>query len=149
MASFFIMMLEYPIFALGVGESPILMQHVALSQYIVLCPRPITEGGERVAPSDLSEYRLAHNFLGPSCLCAADTGDRTAYVEAAIFVPLTGEFTGEYIATCASDSCGYWSEFFPSNGLKRKVDALISLYGTYVYEEWIVCKKISFPRWVA
>jgi len=33
-------------------------------------------------------------------------GDAT-YTEAAIFRAINGEFTGEYVAACAQNTCGY------------------------------------------
>jgi hypothetical protein len=32
------------------------------------------------------------------------------FVEAAMYMPATGPFAGQYIATCARDKCGYLSK---------------------------------------
>jgi hypothetical protein len=62
-----------------------------------------------VVPSGLQEHRQTHTFRGPSCLCASITlgGE---YTEAAIYKPTGGDFSGEYIAACHTESCGYIGE---------------------------------------
>ena len=68
--------------------------------------RPITQTGERVPPSDFDGYRVNYDFRAPCCLCANDAvGGR--YTESAVFLALDGKYTGEYVAGCASDTCGY------------------------------------------
>jgi hypothetical protein len=70
--------------------------------------RPVTEWGERVTPSDMLSYRISHQFKTPCCLCAThNTTDDTRYTECAIFRSVHGEYAGEYVAGCASSSCGY------------------------------------------
>jgi hypothetical protein len=68
--------------------------------------RPITETGERVPPSDLSEHRTSHDFKVPCCLCACDAA-APQYVESEIYTATEGPFWGEYVAGCAADRCGY------------------------------------------
>jgi hypothetical protein len=74
-------------------------------------PRPVNEVGERVAPSDLLEYRKTHEFLGPSCLCASLRSDMSSYTEAAIFLEPIGPSAGQYVAACATGQCRYWGKF--------------------------------------
>ncbi|KAL6310297.1 hypothetical protein BKA93DRAFT_820741 [Sparassis latifolia] len=68
---------------------------------------PVNSEGERVTPSDLDEHRKSHRIHNPCCLCPLIADGREA-VEAAIFVPLRGRATGEYVAACAKSSCGYY-----------------------------------------
>jgi hypothetical protein len=68
--------------------------------------RPVNEAGERITPSGLLDYRMAYVFQAPCCLCASVTPG-SDYTESAIYVPIGGEFVGEYVAACATDSCGY------------------------------------------
>jgi hypothetical protein len=70
--------------------------------------RPVNDDGERVAPSDLLEYRRLHNFQGPTCLCVTENSGN----EAAIFISTEDESLGEYVAACASGNCGYWGESY-------------------------------------
>ena len=72
--------------------------------------RPINDRGERVAPSDLLEYRRFHKFRGPECMCAIDDAVDNATSETAIFVSSAGKFAGEYVAACAASVCGYIGE---------------------------------------
>lgn len=68
------------------------------------------EGGARVPPSELDEYRRQHDFKYPSCLCAMESLDPDAYTEAVVFLVTTGRLAGEYVAACATGKCKYWSE---------------------------------------
>jgi len=67
---------------------------------------PVAENGQRVTPSDLLNHRLSHQFRVPCCLCAYNT-TTAIYTESAIYLAIQGEFSGEYVAGCATDSCGY------------------------------------------
>lgn len=67
--------------------------------------RPVTQG-MRVTPGDLVEYRRVHDFKNPCCFCASN-GVGNFYVESAIHMAVEGQYAGEYVARCASDSCGY------------------------------------------
>jgi hypothetical protein len=67
------------------------------------------ETGERVTPSDLTAYRISHDFTGPCCLCAHDTA-MPQYVESAIYMAFDGPFFGEYVASCATNKCSYLGE---------------------------------------
>lgn len=77
--------------------------------WIVTFHRPIADTGERVPPSDLSNYRVTHEFQGPYCLCACDAIG-TDYTESMICVIVGGQFSGEYVASCATETCGYSSK---------------------------------------
>jgi hypothetical protein len=78
-----------------------------------LLDRPLeVPGGHRVAPSDLRDHRLSHQFLGPCCLCPLRSAERPRFVEAAIFVVKSGRFSGEYVAECALGECGYFGKLW-------------------------------------
>lgn len=59
-----------------------------------------------IHPSQFINYRAVHEFRGPCCLCASDGGD--SYTESAVYLALSGQYDGEYVAGCASDRCGYF-----------------------------------------
>ncbi|KAH7905506.1 hypothetical protein BJ138DRAFT_1105928 [Hygrophoropsis aurantiaca] len=71
---------------------------------------PLTDTRTRVAPEDLNNHRVTHNFLGPGCLCASLTTPSTdnSSTEALIFKPASGNHAGKWVASCASRTCGYW-----------------------------------------
>lgn len=53
-------------------------------------------------------HRLTHRMLGPCCLCPLADKNKPDFVESAIFQATEGDFTGEYVAACASElKCGY------------------------------------------
>ncbi|KIM71884.1 hypothetical protein PILCRDRAFT_16633 [Piloderma croceum F 1598] len=62
--------------------------------------------GSRVPPSDLLDYRVHYNFRAPCCLCIPNAHG-CGFSETAIYVALSGPYAGEYVAGCASDTCGY------------------------------------------
>jgi hypothetical protein len=62
----------------------------------------------RVPPSDLRNYRLSHCMLGPCCLCPLADQNGPDFVEAAIYP--SGALSGEYVASCASEKCGYFGK---------------------------------------
>jgi hypothetical protein len=65
-----------------------------------------------VVPSSLQEYRTAHQFIGPCCLCPLfEPEGRAIFTEAAIFIATFGPFAGEYVAKCAKGDCGYLGQF--------------------------------------
>lgn len=80
-----------------------------------LCPHciPIASrpcaNKERVRPSELQEHRMTHRVLGPCCLCPMHAS-QPDFVEAAIYVLPVGPFSGQYVASCAQDRCGYFGE---------------------------------------
>jgi hypothetical protein len=74
--------------------------------------RPVfAETGNRVPPSDLVDYRADHYFCAPWCLCASNTRG-PGFTETAIYVAVRGPYAGEYVAGCATDTCGYLSKSF-------------------------------------
>jgi hypothetical protein len=76
--------------------------------------RPVNEGGERVTPSNLLDYRRSHELQGPCCLCASLSPDESAYTEASIFLAKSGPSAGGYVAACATGQCRYWGNYkFP------------------------------------
>jgi hypothetical protein len=83
--------------------------HVANGPMYSGC-RPIADGGSRLPPSDFDAHRVDHDFRAPSCLCASDS-PRNGYSECAVFVSLTGEYSGEYIAGCPYGRCGFVGEY--------------------------------------
>ncbi|KAG1740103.1 hypothetical protein EDD22DRAFT_959248 [Suillus occidentalis] len=68
---------------------------------------PVSDEGERVAPSDLVAHRNSHQFRGPYCLCGFIDDRDPGHYEAAIVVSTRGPNAGEYVACCASSKCGY------------------------------------------
>jgi hypothetical protein len=67
-------------------------------------------GGSRLSPSEIQEYRQTHDMLGPGCLCPMVNQDGPEFVEAAIYMVRTGHLAGQYVASCALDQCGYLGE---------------------------------------
>ncbi|KAH6880999.1 hypothetical protein BKA70DRAFT_1238514 [Coprinopsis sp. MPI-PUGE-AT-0042] len=71
-----------------------------------------SDTGERVPPSDLEGHRRTHYFMAPCCLCPLLLGEM--YVESkiglAVVAPgsVRSEVSGEYIAQCARNECGYF-----------------------------------------
>ena len=79
-----------------------------IGTFELICgPRPVKEDGQRVPPSELRNHRNTHKFLGPSCLCALKDAEQPAFTEAAIYIAVTQDMAGEYVASCAKDRCGY------------------------------------------
>ncbi|KAG2752736.1 hypothetical protein P692DRAFT_20695335, partial [Suillus brevipes Sb2] len=68
---------------------------------------PADGKGRKVPPSDLEDYRAKYDFRYPCCVCA-DSGRKAAYIEAAVY-PWWNETANEidWIARCASNTCGY------------------------------------------
>jgi hypothetical protein len=75
---------------------------------MIMVLRPVNKTGSRVPPSDLLDYRTHHDFRAPYCLCTDNPG--CGYTETAIYVALEGPNANEYIAGCATDTCGYLSK---------------------------------------
>jgi hypothetical protein len=71
----------------------------------------------RVSPDEWRVYRENHEFLNPCCLCPLfePQGKDSLYTEAAIYLPLSGQCQGEWVAECAKGRCGYLGRLsFPS-----------------------------------
>lgn len=64
----------------------------------------------RIPPSELPAYRESHRILGPCCLCPLANPDAPDFVESAIYEATTGEHRGEWVASCASETCDYFGE---------------------------------------
>lgn len=79
--------------------------HVNIVYTEICLRRPVSNIGVRVPPTDLFDYRSTHDFKTPCCLCACKAYG--SYTETAIFRALDGPYAGEYVASCASGSCGY------------------------------------------
>lgn len=69
--------------------------------------RPADGEGKKIPPSDFEKSREVYDFQYPCCLCASE-GGKKAYVEVAVY-PWRDTITKEidWIARCASDTCGY------------------------------------------
>lgn len=69
-------------------------------------PRPIWDSlpVHRVTPLELNDYRQSHVFRFPCCLCARTDG---IYREAVVYLAAAGRYKGEWLASCATDSCSY------------------------------------------
>ena len=70
--------------------------------------RPVRECA-RVTPEGLRQYREAHQYLGPGCLCPLfeQISNGLAFTEAAIYITTVEPYKGEYVAGCAKSRCGY------------------------------------------
>jgi hypothetical protein len=75
----------------------------------MLAYRPVTQEGSRIPPSDFDSHRVNHIFRAPCCLCAADSPG-IVYTECALYMPLMGEYAGEYVAGCPYERCGFIGE---------------------------------------
>ncbi|KAM6490847.1 hypothetical protein JOM56_013716 [Amanita muscaria] len=66
---------------------------------------PVSEGA-RVPPAELRQYREAHQYLGPGCLCPLlePLSEEPVFREAAIYLTWFGRYEGEYVAECAKAS---------------------------------------------
>lgn len=101
-------MTQWPkIFAPGTGKLCFVIQlQIVVKINILISQRPVSQLGARITPSDLDAYRVSHKFQGPNCLCRLNaSGSR--YAESAIYLATVGEYWDEYVAGCATDSCGY------------------------------------------
>jgi len=67
---------------------------------------------KRVPPSDLPKFRDSHKLENPYCLCLlfAENGGG-APDEVAVLIETEGPYSGEYVAKCAKDECGYLGQF--------------------------------------
>lgn len=72
--------------------------------------RPVNDVGERVTPSNLTDHRISHRFLGPCCICPAIIEGRTEFTEASFAMLISGRRAGQYVARCASGECKYIGE---------------------------------------
>lgn len=93
----------------GFGESSVVIWNVSSSLISLQpCSRPVSQEGERVTPTDLLNHRANHDFRAPCCLCADVSSIHAAgYTESDIYIADNGPYSGEYVAGCASKSCGY------------------------------------------
>jgi hypothetical protein len=68
-------------------------------------------------------------MLGPCCLCPLVDQNGPDFVEAAIYVVSTGALSGEYVASCALEKCGYFGRSFelPVNG-KLPLTSIIQVF---------------------
>jgi hypothetical protein len=87
-----------------------------------------------VSPSDFETYRLSHDIQGPSCLCPFEKKDMGDFVESAIYMVGHGRYTGEYVAACAEDHCGYFGKPFGQ-------PSLMVLTGCSVFMERLYHKR--------
>lgn len=62
---------------------------------------------ERIPPSELSSHRNSHRMLGPCCLCPMADQYAPDFVESAIYRKTDDPYSGEWVATCARNKCGY------------------------------------------
>jgi hypothetical protein len=71
--------------------------------------RPI-EDKERVRPCMLRDHKVTHDMPGPKCFCSLKDRNLPADVEAAIYLVPEGMYRGQYVVSCAKDTCGYFGE---------------------------------------
>lgn len=48
----------------------------------------------------------------PQCLCPLVAGNPGMVADIDIYRPSEGPWAGQYVGQCATDSCGYFSEYF-------------------------------------
>jgi hypothetical protein len=83
--------------------------------------RPCYENARRVPPDELEKHSRSHYFRTPCCLCAYLKGDGS--YTASKVVPLHSvnikrhdrvrrPFVAEYVAECATNTCGYFGTPF-------------------------------------
>jgi len=127
--SFYTMTSRQVALGLGLGASSRVRTIFDLLLIIMSMWRPVTKEGMRVAPSDLAQYCVSHQFRAPCCLCACIViGSR--YTESAIYLASAGQYSGEFVAGCASGSCGYLSmTASPSDAFGRALLMLTSAVG--------------------
>jgi hypothetical protein len=76
--------------------------------------RPTDDNRCRVPPSDLPGYRDSHELDNPYCLCLLFVASAGATPnEVAILIETAGPYSGEYVAKCAKNGCGYFGESMP------------------------------------
>jgi hypothetical protein len=76
--------------------------------------RPTDDNRRRVPPSDLLDYRNSHELDNPYCLCLLFvTSVEATPNEVAILIETVGAYSGEYVAKCAKNECGYFGESAP------------------------------------
>jgi hypothetical protein len=75
-------------------------------------------------------------MLGPCCLCPLAYGQEPDFVEAAIYMVPAGPLSGEYVAGCARDRCGYFGKRFGWLKENELLTISRSVYGTFVQQSW-------------
>lgn len=68
--------------------------------------RPLRGGNERICPEEFALYKELYDYRAPCCLCALENLG-AAYTESVVYIAHSGPYTGEYVAGCATGSCGY------------------------------------------
>ncbi|KAJ3517390.1 hypothetical protein NMY22_g13978 [Coprinellus aureogranulatus] len=97
---------------------------------------PCFTDGRRVPPDELEQHRREYYFRAPCCLCASTTDNTTLYAESTFQllesvnpvhdIPRNRPFIGEYIAECATGTCGY---FVLMERFYAKKTLLVKCYG--------------------
>jgi hypothetical protein len=66
-----------------------------------------------MTPEGLHQYRQAHQYLAPGCLCPLfePISSRPAFTEAAIYITRVEPYKSEYVAGCAKSRCGYLGQY--------------------------------------
>lgn len=85
------------------------------AQYTHPNDRPTDGYGHKIHPSQFMTYRETHVFHYPSCLCSKVD----SYVEALVFKRTTGICRGEYVAECATSTCGYMRKLASSKSRRE------------------------------
>jgi hypothetical protein len=105
-----------------------------------------------VAPDALRSYRETHKFLGPGCLCpllGTERGiERGRFVEAAIHIPVSGHYAGEYVAECVGSQCGYMGLFISLDRRESLTLDQPSTVGENVQQDRGLCQEIPSERFV-
>lgn len=72
--------------------------------------RPVVEAS-RVTPCNLPSHRATHRFVGPCCLCPLFLPNSGGlYIEASMSYETSGIWSGQFVAKCSRNECGYFGE---------------------------------------
>ena len=66
-----------------------------------------------------------YNMSGPGCFCPLLNARKPDFVEAAIYRATSGHYSGEYVATCAKNRCGYLGEYSKYGVILRNMSLTI------------------------
>jgi hypothetical protein len=106
-----------------------------------------------VSPDKWRDYRENHEFLNPSCLCALfqPQGEVLCYTEAAIYLPVMGLYSGEWVAECVKGRCGYLGKSLFPLALKivRPYTTSPSTLGEALQEDWTPGQELPKKKCVA
>ena len=101
----------------------------------------------------MRQYWFTNDMLGPCCLCSLINPMGLDFVEAAIYLATSGAYAGEYVASCATDNCGYLGEFrcLPTMGLlvldPVVLNTSVSTNGEISHLTWPIYQGVPSEGW--